>query len=270
MFLYGNMQSVGLVDHGRRFEGTYTAAFEDERITGVIAHYWNQYLVFQAPVHLGPLLEATVKASRRPVAGFIGPDDQVREAKQFMQVVQTDLKHDEAEELYSLALVDLRLPAILISREVRGRRARGDDLDLLTEWLSGLSVETLSEEDNSELRLRRRENAIKMIASGQTWMLEAKGQPIATSSFNAAVQDPDGAGIVQVGGVYTPPNLRGRGYARAVVAASLLAVRPESVARAVLFTGASNIPAQRAYAALGFRRIGIYRLTFFHEPVEPK
>jgi predicted GNAT family acetyltransferase len=60
--------------------------------------------------------------------------------------------------------------------------------------------------------------------------------------------------------VYTPPELRSRGYGRAVVAASLLDARAEGAERTILFTPVENIPAQRAYEALGYRHIGDYRL----------
>ena len=89
-------------------------------------------------------------------------------------------------------------------------------------------------------------------------MLEAQeqGAPVAYSAFNARLPE-----IVQVGGVWTPPDRRGRGYARAVVAGSLLEARAEGVRRAVLFT--SNPMARRAYEALGFRKIGEYGLVIF-------
>ena len=59
--------------------------------------------------------------------------------------------------------------------------------------------------------------------------------------------------------IYTPPALRGRGFAKAVVAASLLVARDRGSSRAVLFT--NNPSAARAYEALGFRRIGDYSLV---------
>jgi predicted GNAT family acetyltransferase len=67
--------------------------------------------------------------------------------------------------------------------------------------------------------------------------------------------------IVQLGGIYTPPRLRGRGYARAAVAASLLEARRRGAERAVLFTATPN--AERCYAAVGFRRVGDYALVLF-------
>src|SRR5512136_1260025 len=84
MFLVGDMRASGLLDNGRAYSGTYAAAFESGEITGVVAHYWNQNLVFQAPVQrdLAPLWQAAVVASQRPIGGLIGPNDQVMKAKE--------------------------------------------------------------------------------------------------------------------------------------------------------------------------------------------
>jgi predicted GNAT family acetyltransferase len=57
--------------------------------------------------------------------------------------------------------------------------------------------------------------------------------------------------------------MRGRGYARAVVAGSLLSARAAGVARAILFTGQDTARARRAYLALGFQIIGDYGLVLF-------
>ncbi len=54
---------------------------------------------------------------------------------------------------------------------------------------------------------------------------------------------------------------------RSAVATSLLAVREEGVHTAILFTGEENIPAQKAYEALGFYKIGDYRITLLKEPL---
>ena len=69
-----------------------------------------------------------------------------------------------------------------------------------------------------------------------------------------------------MGGVFTPPEFRRRGYARAVVAASLLEARAGGVSTGILFTGAENVAAHRAYVALGFRIVGTYRLLLFSAP----
>jgi predicted GNAT family acetyltransferase len=64
---------------------------------------------------------------------------------------------------------------------------------------------------------------------------------------------------VQLGGIYTPRELRGRGYAKRAIAAQLLAAGASGLMRSVLFT--NNPSAVRCYEALGFRRIGEFSLV---------
>ncbi len=80
--------------------------------------------------------------------------------------------------------------------------------------------------------------------------------PLAMTGFNARLPD-----IVQVGGVYTPPDLRGRGHARRAVALHLAAARDAGIRRATLFSGSDM--ASRAYRSIGFRQIGDWTLLIF-------
>ncbi len=72
--------------------------------------------------------------------------------------------------------------------------------------------------------------------------------------------------IVQVGAVWTPPEHRNRGYARAAMALHLREAQAEGVERAILFT--SNPFAARAYAALGFTEVGRFTILLFGRPRE--
>jgi len=264
MFLIGNMRASGLTDNGRAFQGTYAAALQGGEITGVVAHYWNQNLTFQAPAHLNlSLWQAAVRASRRPISGLIGPNDQVAIAKQALQINDSMAQMDEVELLYSLDLKDLIVPGDLASGEVTGRRIEPRDVELVTRWEIGYSIEAIGAQDGPELAEKSQRSVERSLKSGRTWVLERHGEPVACSSFNAVVKE-----AVQVGGVWTPPELRRRGYSRSAVAASLLDARAEGAEKAILFTGEDNIAAQRAYTALGFRHIGDYRLLLLRSPIE--
>ena len=262
MFLLGNMRTAGLVDNGQRYSGTYVAALQEGTIVGVVAHYWNGNLVLQAPVRLDALWRAAVAASQRPVRGVIGPAEQVRIVKRALCVEVADIQLDEVEKLYSLRLQDLRVPDALDSKRCRGRRIEPRDLDLVTEWRMAYSCEALGEQRTPDLRERCRAVMERSMEEGHTWVLEDSGRRVAISSFNTTIAE-----AVQVGGVWTPPELRRRGYGRSVVAASLLDARAKSVRKAVLFTGQENLAAQRAYTALGFRPIGDYRMLLLRSPV---
>jgi RimJ/RimL family protein N-acetyltransferase len=263
MFLIGNMRSAGLIDRGQPYEGTYAAAFEDGKIVGVAAHYWNQNLIFQAPVHLDALWRAAVEASGCPIKGWIGPNEQVSAAMGTFDVDDSNIQMDETENLYSLKLDHLIVPDGLKSGEVSGRRIKRRDLELVAEWRVAYSLEALGDKDSPQLREQCRASIERSLKERSTWVLEKQGQPVACSSFNTAIKE-----AVQVGGVWTPPELRSRGYGRAVVAASLLDARAEGVTKAILFTGEDHIAAQKAYEALGFRHIGDYRIVLLHSPLE--
>lgn len=262
MFLLGNMRASGLLDRGQPYEGTYAAAFSGEKIVGVVAHYWKQNLVFQAPRHLGLLWQAVIEASQRPVGGFIGPGEQVAVVKEALQIDSSRLKLDETEKLYSLKLDDLAVPTDLRSGKVEGRRIEARDVELITRWRVAYSIETLGDEDSPELWETCQNSIERSLKAGHTWVLEERGQPVACSSFNTAIKE-----AVQVGGVWTPPELRRRGYGRCAVAASLLDARSEGVEKAILFTGERNIAAQKAYTALNFQHIGAYRLVLLKSPL---
>ena len=265
MFLLGNMRRAGLVDQGKLYQGTYAAALLDGVIAAVVALYWNGNLIFQASSQQASLIQAVLEAADQPVLGLIGPAQQVQQGKTLLEIPDEIIQLDETEDLFRLDLAELRIPPALSSGELRGRRINAADLDLQAEWRAAYLVEALGEMDTTEMRAQARRAIEGSLESGRTWVLEHYGEPVASSSFNAAVAE-----AVQVGGVWTPPVLRSRGYARAVVAASLLEARAAGARIAILFTGKDNIPAQKAYLALGFEITGDYRMLLLRQAFRPK
>jgi predicted GNAT family acetyltransferase len=255
MFLVGNVRAAGLQDHGRPYQGTYAAAWEEGHIVAVAALFWNGSLILQAPAHQAALCRAAMDASDRPMAGLIGPAGQVAVAVEGLGLAGAETRLDESEYLYALDLAVLVVPPALQSGQVRGRRMEARDLDEVTRWRVDFGVESLGEEPGPELQARTRAGVERSLAEGRIWVLEQGGRLVATSAFNTAIAE-----AVQVGGVWTPRPLRSRGYGRAAVAASLLDARAEGATLAILFTGEGNLPARRAYTSLGFRRVGDYRL----------
>jgi RimJ/RimL family protein N-acetyltransferase len=261
MFLIGNMRAAGLVDGGEPLQGTYVGAFQDEALIAVVAHYWNGNLVLQAPVHLGELWRLAAALSHRPVEGLIGPPDQVQAVSDELVLQPHEVQLDETEKLYSLDLSALQVPNQLQTGCWTGRRATSEDLDLLSRWRADYSIETLGADDTPELVEESRAAIARAVDRRTIWVLQDAARTVSTSAFNTAIDE-----AVQVGGVWTPPALRNRGYGRAVVAASLLDARAEGASMAILFTGKDNAPAQRAYEALSFRLVGAYRIVLLRSP----
>jgi predicted GNAT family acetyltransferase len=258
LFLLGNARRAGLADRGQPFEGTYAGAFEDGRLAAVAAHFWNGIVAVQAPAHLPEVVSCAVGASGRAVAGLTGPHDQVVAARGALGATARQTAIEAPEGLFVLDLAKLLVPESLRSRAVRCRRPREEEIGLLAAWRAAYRREVLDEPAGAANDDAARDDVRALHGSGSHFVLEVPGQgpPVSYSAFNASLPE-----IVQVGGVWTPPERRGRGYARAVVAGSLLEARAKGVCRAVLFT--SNPMARRAYEALGFRRVGEYGLVIF-------
>jgi predicted GNAT family acetyltransferase len=68
--------------------------------------------------------------------------------------------------------------------------------------------------------------------------------------------------VVRIGPVYTPPELRGRGYASSAVAArSRLAI--QNGLRCTLFTDLANPTSNKIYADVGYRRVADWNELVF-------
>ncbi len=259
MFLLGNAEQAGLKDHGEPLQGTYLGAYQQERLVGVLAHYWNGNIILQAPKGLKALLDSLLDSqpthSPRDVHGIIGPGAQVKQALQYLRIPEARLRLNSLERLFHLPLHALKLPEALPDSDVR--RFRPEEIELFTAWKVDYNKEALNAKEDEALWKACRTQARRQILEEKNyWVLTLKNQPVACSGFNTRTQS-----HVQIGGVWTPPELRGNGYARRVVAGSLHQAIAEGITDAVLFTGFENAPAIRAYEVLGFQEVGDYAIA---------
>jgi ribosomal protein S18 acetylase RimI-like enzyme len=258
VFLRSNVMAAGLVDRGEPLQATYVAAFAQSDVVGVAAHSWNGNILVQAPTALEDVVRQAVKRSGRAVNGIIGPYQQVVSARTALGLNETASHSDGRERLFSLRLSDLVVPEALASGALECRGPHANELALLASWRADYCIETLGGRDGPELRAQSAEIVARLQRGLAHWVLLAGNDIVSYSAFNARLP-----GIAQIGGVFTPRALRSRGYARAVVAGSLLGARRDGVERAILFTPEANTAAQRAYQAIGFRHIGDFGLLLF-------
>lgn len=251
MFLRSNWREGGLNNEGGRFQGTYLAAIEDEKIVAVAAHYWNGMIVVQAPVFLAEVAQAVVEQSNLGISGIAGPAAQVEATKQALELGNQPTQLDEQEILFSLELQDLQLPPALASGRVHCRLPYTQELELLSNWSVAYNVEALRKLATPDLLPHCRREIAARQSTARHWVLIANNTPVAYTAFNARLPN-----IVQIGGVWTPPASRGNGYAKCVVAGSLLEAKSQGVERAVLFTNGENYAAQAAYRGIGFQATG--------------
>lgn len=264
VMLLSNLRRCGFVDGSSPQQGIWFGAFEGGELVGLTSFCGNGTLLPQAPRRLDELARITVAATARPMQAVVGPADQVWRAGEVLGLPaheRESIMLDSHEVLYAVDLEkDLRLPEGLNSGRIHARPAEPRDMPVLTGWIINSNAETY------QRRLRPSEIAANLERMAghveNRWVLEEGIKLLATTGFGAGTAE-----VVQVAGVYTPPDLRNHGYARCVVAASLADARTRGVRRCVLFTAIENLPAQRAYEAIGFKRIGEFRLLVFNRPV---
>lgn len=260
MFLRSNLRAAGIEYQGAPYQALYVAIIRDGAIIGVAAHAWNGNLLLQDPDGSGELARETIRRSERPVAGLIGPRAQTEAARCALGLENIAPQLDSHDDLYSLDLAKLIVPPPLADGTIRCRTAARSELDLCSGWEADYCMENLGYVDSPEFRADCRATIERLWAEDHLWVAERDGGAKGMTAFNARLAD-----CVQVGGVYTPPEYRGQGIARAAVAGSLLQARGQGTNRAILFT--DTPAARRSYEAIGFVKTGDYGLVLYAEPV---
>jgi uncharacterized protein len=257
MFMRSNARQAGLTYAGQRKQATYVGGFEDGQLVGVVAHTWTGMLQLQAPREATAIVRRCVDASRRAVSGLAGPASQVRECRQALGLAGAPATLEDDEDLYALDLEGWAAPPGLTGDAVTCRSPLESERELLRAWRHAFEAEANGRNtDDALVRAQSDAWVDEQIADGVAFVAVFSGKPVSYCAFNAVLPD-----MVQIGGVYTPPDRRGRGYAKAAVAHGVSIARQRGAERAVLFT--NNPSAARSYEAVGFRRAGNHGVVLF-------
>lgn len=264
MFLLSNIEKTGLKYTGELYSGEYWGTFNASgELNGVLAQFWNGGLMTQAS-DLNALEALTThfcEVVNRPIAGMVGDSEQASFVLSKLGLPVSAFNTNRSEGLYQLALEDLQLTEKATSDQFTLIPTSEADASLLFDWLKAYELEAFGGEASDEHDKHITNRVTQMQKSGNAWVLLDKEQPVALSGFNATLAE-----IVQVGPVWTPPEHRNNGFARAVVSLTLDLVKKQGVQKSVLFT--DNPAAARAYEAIGFRQNGSFHLALLKEPVE--
>ncbi|MEO6298514.1 MAG: GNAT family N-acetyltransferase [Paracoccaceae bacterium] len=222
-------------------------------IVGMVGLTDAGFLMPQWPGGDWARVKQTLQGQR--MVGMTGPMDQIKALKTAFGLKPADLRLDQHEPGFTLTLTDIRLP----KPDGSHLAALGDaDLDEITDWRVAFNAETFGQIDEGAHE--------KAAAEVQSWLprgshkvLWHNGKRVALTGFNARLPE-----VVQIGGVFVPPQLRKQGYARQAVAQHLVEARAEGVKRAVLF--AASPAAEHAYRALNFQPAGRKSIVLFNQP----
>jgi GNAT superfamily N-acetyltransferase len=125
------------------------------------------------------------------------------------------------------------------------RLAGTADLPLLTRWLAAFAEE-VHDIGGEDLAADARDR----VGYGGVLLWEAGGDPVGLAATSRQV-----ARMTRVGPVYTPPELRGRGYASAATAAVTQRALDAGAEDVLLYTDVTNPVANSIYQRLGYRPV---------------
>ncbi|MDZ4763519.1 MAG: GNAT family N-acetyltransferase, partial [Chloroflexota bacterium] len=151
-----------------------------------------------------------------------------------------------------------RLDRVTPARPVSGalRPITHIDRAVMIDWLYAFEVEAFGASSREETE--RRFDTVIQTGVRRYFFWEDDGEIVSLSG--AGGETPNG---IRLGPVYTPPELRGRGYASACVAALTQQLLDEGRQFVTLFTDLANPTSNHIYQALGYQPVTDFELFTF-------
>lgn len=166
--------------------------------------------------------------------------------QEWRSLTRGDATLQMAQGVYSLREVEPGRPV------AGSARAAGPaDRAIITAWFREFFAEALPDEPTDGERSRKMITE-RLDGDGPNvlWLWEVDGRPVCMSGHG----NPTGRGM-RVGPVYTPPELRGNGYASALVAAESRWVLDNGYDRCFLYTDLANPTSNAIYERIGYRQV---------------
>jgi predicted GNAT family acetyltransferase len=130
------------------------------------------------------------------------------------------------------------------------RAATPADRDLVVAWMVAFGAEALPDPPALELQARLVASRLEATEHAGIWLWEDEGRPVSMCGYGS--ETPNG---IRIGPVYTPPELRGRGYATSLVAAQTSWLLGSGRTFAFLYTDLDNPTSNALYRRIGYRMV---------------
>jgi GNAT superfamily N-acetyltransferase len=250
MFPLSNLRRYGMAGgHARAVR--FWIRWQAGAITDVLAVTDDGIVMPQCPT--APWGDVKVVLTGMVVKGVLGGAEQVEAVRAALGLPQAAGLHD-VEPLYQLRLSDLRMPDV--AGFTLGPLADAPR-KLVVGWRRAYLEEVLPM-PGEDFAMQAVKDVVSYGQADSHRVLYEGDTPVAMTGFNAILPE-----VVQIGGVYAPPDLRARGLARRAVALHLAEARKNGVDHAILF--AASPQACRAYEAIGFARTGAFTILMYEE-----
>lgn len=252
-FLINNLREHGpaLTDHHN--SGNFKAIRKDGKIAAVFCLTRRGNLFVQSQVSTPDIILDALQSEAVPLRSFLGEWSSIEPVyKLFKTRAPSYSPSYEGKDIlysYQLSNADNKL-----RHDPRVRHLRSQDFSQWLEFSRAYRAELSMPEDLTEEQQRK--SFESQIANGAWWGLFEGEKLLSRTALNSK-----GEKIGQVGGVFTPRELRQRGYAKATMFHMLKDCRDlHGHVKSILFTGETDIAAQKLYESMGYGRIGDFAL----------
>jgi RimJ/RimL family protein N-acetyltransferase len=189
--------------------------------------------------------------SSAPYNGVIGPDDSALRFVERAAQLGVAFLDPMPQRIHSLAELPNHPGA-----PGHARRATTADAELLTAWMAAFVHEATPHDSPPSSEIVE-----KGAAEGRYFMWMVGNEPVSTAAIVRRTRHTGG-----IAAVFTPKDLRGRGYAGSITAAVVEALFREGKTMACINTDLRNPISNRCYAKIGFQPV--CDVTFFPRRVE--
>jgi len=139
------------------------------------------------------------------------------------------------------------------------RPATADDYELVMDWVIAFGEEVLEENDPGRTEARNFvDQRLHGDGTGGVELWEDGGEPVSLSGWGGPT--PNG---IRIGPVYTPPDLRGRGYATSLVAELSQALLDAGRRFCFLYTDLANPTSNAIYERIGYAKVAEAAMVAF-------
>lgn len=252
-FLINNLRTHGPVLTDHHNSGNFKTLRQDGKIVSVFCLTRRGNLIIQSTHHDAEAVLKSCLEEQVPLKGFIGDWDSVKPVYDLFRkkFPNYNPSYESKEILYTYSLSDSDSK---LKHDPRVRFLESTDfpqwLNFSRDYLAELALpDELTEE-------QKRQDFASQITNQIWWGLFEGDKLLSRVALNSK-----GESIGQVGGVFTPKELRQRGYAKAAMFHMLKDCRDmHGHVKNILFTGETDYPAQRLYESMGYRRVGYFAL----------
>ncbi|MGW2647029.1 GNAT family N-acetyltransferase [Streptomyces sp. NPDC001393] len=198
-------------------------------------------------------LAARLAGLGRPAPGISGPRETAEVfAAAWQRRTGTPATLDMRQRLYRLGELTVPEPR----PQGRARVAGPEDRALLVRWKAEFDTDTGHGAGTDSAAWAD----ARIAEGGATLWEEADGTPVSLVGAT-----PEIAGQIRIAPVYTPPGLRGRGYAGAATAEVSRAARESGAAEILLFTDLANPTSNGLYQRIGYRPVADFATWTFED-----